>query len=400
MNQIKEKEKTRLEPSNRLQKLPPYLFVEIDRLKREQMKQGKDVIDLGVGDPDLPTPPFVIEALNKAVRDPANHRYALDQGLPELRAAIGDWFYYRFGVRLNMDTEILPLLGSKEGIGHLPLALINSGDVVLVPDPGYPVYYSATWFAGGESVSVPLLKENNFFPDFESLELQSLDRAKLLYLNYPNNPTSACATKENFKNILSFSKKHGIVVAHDAAYTEITYDGYQAPSILQVEGGKEHAVEFHSLSKTFNMTGWRAGFVVGNAEVIRLLGKVKANLDSGMFQAVQLAAIEALRKGRDWAKENCAIYEKRRNTLVDGLNQIGWKVDKPKATFYVWIPVPPGYTSSELATKLLKDASLVVAPGNGFGPNGEGFIRISVTIKENRLIQAVDRIKGLHGTRH
>lgn len=385
-----------IEPADRLKKLPPYLFAEIDKTKRALIAQGKDVIDLGVGDPDLPTPAFIVEALSKAAQDGRNHRYALDQGMPELRQAIAKWYHDRFGVKLDPDKEILPLIGSKEGIGHIPLALINSGDVVLVPDPGYPVYKSGTWFAGGEPYLMPLLEQNNFLVDFTAIEEKVLPRAKMMFLNYPNNPTSACASKDFFKNAVSFAKEHNIIICHDNAYSEIAYDGYEAPSFLEADGAKDIGIEFHSLSKTFHMTGWRIGFACGNARVIELLAKVKANLDSGIFQAVQWAGIEALSHWREVSKEHSAIYQKRRNTLVDGLNQLGWATPKPKAAFYVWAPVPPGYTSQELAARLLKDAHIVVTPGNGFGPNGEGYFRMSLTIQESRLEEAVQRIKKLH----
>ncbi len=381
--------------SERIGKLPPYLFAEIDRLKRELLKKGKDIIDLGVGDPDLPTPKFIIEALREAAGDPKNHRYALDQGLPEFRNTIAEWFQNRYGIKLDPNREVLPLIGSKEGIGHLPLAIVNPRDVVLVPNPGYPVYQSATWFAGGTPVSMPLLPENQFLPDLGSIKESALKRAKLMYLNYPNNPTGACATKQFFKEVLRVSKQYGFVVCHDAAYNEMTYEGYRAPSIFEVSGTKERVVEFHSLSKTFNMTGWRVGFAVGNEHILRCLAKVKSNLDSGIFQAIQWSAITALRDGGDWVKKNCAIYERRRDILISGLNEIGWKVEKPKATFYVWIPVPAGYTSSRLTAKLLEEANLVVTPGNGFGTYGEGYIRMSLTIHESRLSEAIQRIKNL-----
>ena len=385
-----------IEAADRLKKLPPYLFAEIDRMKRELIAQGKDVIDLGVGDPDLPTPSFIVEALDQASKNPANHRYALDQGMPELRRAIASWYKQRFGVILNPDREVLPLIGSKEGIGHVPLALINPGDLVLVPDPGYPVYKSATWFAGGEVHLAPLLEENDYLVDFGSLEEDVLGRTKMLFLNYPNNPTAACAGKDFFSNAIKHAREYGFVICHDAAYTEIAYDGFEPMSFLQMDGAKEVGIEFHSLSKTFNMTGWRIGFACGNSKILELLGKVKSNLDSGIFQAIQWAGVKALTEGGDFAKKNSQIYERRRNLLVDGLNAIGWRVSKPKATFYVWASVPPGSTSQEFASRLLKEANVVVTPGNGFGPNGEGYFRMSLTLPENRIGEALKRIKALH----
>lgn len=382
--------------SERLKRLPPYLFVEMDRLKRELLARGKDVIDLAVGNPDLPTPSFIVEELARAARDPRNHRYALDQGMPELRRALATWYRNRFGVTLHPDREVLPLIGSKEGIGHIPLALVNPGDVVLVPDPCYPVYKSAACFAGGEPVLLPLIESNSFLIDFDSIDKSVLARTKLLYLNYPNNPTAACAGKDFFVRAIHLAREYGFTICHDAAYTEIAYDGFRPPSFLEVDGAKRVGVEVHSLSKTFNMAGWRIGCACGNAKVIELLGKVKSNLDSGIFQAIQLAGVAALQRGADEVKKICAIYERRRNILVDGLNGLGWKVPKPKATLYVWVPSPPGFTSQELATHLLKEANVVVTPGNGFGPNGEGYVRMSITIGEDRLHEAVDRITRLH----
>ncbi len=389
-----------LEPPERLKKLPPYLFVEVDRRKRELLTQGKNVIDLGVGDPDLASPDFVVDALAEAARDPKNHRYALDTGLPELRVAFAQWFRERFRVRLDPDEEVLPLIGSKEGIAHLPLAVLNPGDVALVPDPCYPVYQSATHLAGGVPHLLPLLESEDFLPDYSSLEADIRARARFLFLNYPNNPTSACASREFFERSVAFAQENGILIAQDAAYSEITFDGYTAPSILEVEGAKEVALEFHSLSKTYNMTGWRIGFAVGNREAIRLLRKVKSNVDSGIFQAIQLAGIQALERGKGVLTRTLEIYRRRRDLFIHGLNRLGWKVSLPKGTFYCWIPVPPGYTSQELALKLLEDAQIVVTPGNGFGPNGEGYVRASLTISEERLEEALRRIEKIHTHRH
>ncbi len=384
------------EPTERLQKLPPYLFAEIDRKKRELIAKGKDVIDLGVGDPDLPTPDFIVDALTAAARNPRNHRYALDQGMPEFRTAIRDWFHKRYGVKLDPDKEILPLIGSKEGIGHLPLAVLDPGRVCLIPDPGYPVYRSGTLFAGGIPHLMPLLEENSYLPDFSKIPQEVLRNAKLMFLNYPNNPTSQVVTKSFFQEAVAFARQHQLLIAHDAAYSEMTYDGFKAPSILEVEGAKDIAVELHSLSKTFNMTGWRIGFAVGNAQALALLAKVKSNLDSGIFQAIQIAGIKALQEGEKALQANLKIYQERRDLIVDGLNRLGWTIEAPKATFYCWIPVPAGYTSSELALKFLEEMNIVVTPGNGFGPNGEGYFRISLTVAESRLMEALDRIKKNH----
>lgn len=388
------------QPSERLKKLPPYLFAEIDRKKRELIAKGKDVVDLGVGDPDRPTPDFIIEALNKAARDGSNHRYALDAGMPAFRESIKQWFHKRFGVSVDQDKEILPLIGSKEGIAHLPLAILNSGDVSLIPDPCYPPYKSGTWFAEGVPYLMPLLESNKFLPDFSAIDPSALSKAKLLYLNYPNNPTGAIATKAFYEEAVRFAQQHGLLIVSDAAYSEIGYDGYKSPSILEVHGAKEVAVEFHSLSKTFNMTGWRAGFAVGNPEVIALLAKVKSNVDSGIFQAIQLAGKAALDQGETVLREIVSTYQKRRDFFIHGLKGLGWMVEPPQATFYCWIPVPPGYTSAELALKFLEEMNIVVTPGNGFGMNGEGYFRISLTNPESRLQEALSRIEKSHHHLH
>ncbi len=384
-----------INPADRLKKLPPYLFAEIDRLKREARAKGVDIIDLGVGDPDIPTPSFIIEELYRAAKDPANHRYALDAGMPVFREEIARWFEKRFGVKLDPQAEILPLIGSKEGIAHLPLALINPGDVVLVPDPCYPPYKSGTWFAGGEVSLMPLEEENNFLPDFDEIDPSALKEAKLMFLNYPNNPTAAVASPEFYEKTVEFARRHDLIVASDAAYSEMAYDGYKPASLLQAKGGKDVGIEFHSLSKTFNMTGWRVGFAVGNSELIKLLAKVKSNIDSGIFQAIQHAAIKALRDGDEALRKNIAIYQERRDIIIDGLQKLGWKVRKPQATFYIWAGVPAGYTSAELAAKLLKDAGIVVTPGNGFGPDGEGYVRFAVTVPKERILEMLERLKNL-----
>ena len=385
----------KVEWSERLKKLPPYLFVEIDRAKKKAKEEGKDIIDLGIGDPDQPTPKFIIDALHRASLNPETHKYALDSGLPELRIAISQWYKKRFGVELDPDREILPLIGSKEGIAHAPLAFINNGDVVLVPDPCYPPYRSGTIFAGGEPYKMPLLAKMNFLPNFHEIKSGVLNKAKLMFLNYPNNPTSAVCDKSFFKDVVKFAEKHNIIVCHDAAYSELSYDGIEIPSFLEVEGAKEVGVEFHSFSKIFNMTGWRLGFACGNAEVIQALGKVKSNIDSGVFNAIQMAGVEALKRIDKVTKSINSLYEKRRNVLVDGLNKIGWSVPKPKATFYVWAPVLKRYTSVSLAKALLDEADLVATPGNGFGESGEGYVRMALTVGEARLKEAVERIKKI-----
>ncbi|MBI4430244.1 MAG: LL-diaminopimelate aminotransferase [Candidatus Omnitrophica bacterium] len=382
-------------PPNRLTSLPPYLFQEVDRIKRELIKQGKDVIDLGVGDPDLPTPGIVVDELYRAAQDPRNHRYALDAGMPDLKAAIAKWYGQRFGVHLDPETEILPLLGSKEGIGHLPLALVNPGEAVLIPNPGYPVYRSGTVFAGGIPVDMPLTASNNYLPDLAQISPGDLDRSRLMFLNYPNNPTAACCDEGFFRFAASFAAQHGIAVAHDFAYSEIAYDGYRPASFLAVKGAKDIGIEFHSLSKTCNMTGWRVGFAVGSSRLLALLAKVKSNLDSGIFQAVQLAAIKALQKSDMIVVENVSIYQRRRDAIVNGLRSMGIPVEPPKATFYIWAQVPKSFTSAQFVKKLLEEAQIVVTPGDGFGSAGAGYFRISLTVPDERLGEAVKRMKKM-----
>ncbi len=379
--------------SERLNSLPPYLFVEIDRAKKAAMQAGRDIIDLGVGDPDQPTPRFIIDAFHKATLDAANHKYALDKGVPELRIEIANWYKARFNVELDPDNEILPLIGSKEGIAHIPLAFINSQDVGLVPDPCYPPYNSSIIFAGGTPYKMPLLEENSFLPDLSAIKTTAVHKAKLMFLNYPNNPTSAVCTGNFFKDVVKFAQKHNIIVCHDAAYSELTFDDYVAPSFLRAEGARSVGVEFHSFSKIFNMTGWRLGFVCGNAEIIKALTKVKSNIDSGVFNAIQVAGITALKKIDKVTSDIQALYQKRRDALVEGLAGIGWNVPAPEATFYVWARVPKRHTSVSFAKTFLDKADVIVTPGNGFGETGEGYIRMALTVNEKRLKEAVDRIR-------
>jgi len=383
--------------SKRLQALPPYLFVELEQAKQKAMAEGRDIIDLGVGDPDLPTPTPIIEALYKAAQDPANQRYALDQGLPELRRAIQRWYERRFGVELDPDTDILPLIGSKEGIAHLPLGLINPGDKVLVPDPCYPPYRGGTLFAGGEVVPLPLLEKRQFLPDFSTLKASQLKKTKLLFLNYPNNPTGAVAERKFFEGALDFCRRHSIMIAHDAAYTEVAFDGYKPSSFLQAKGAKELGVEFHSLSKTFNMTGWRIGFAVGKREIVAALAKVKANVDSGIFQAIQIAGVYALEHGGEWLERINQTYVERRNLLVQGLKKLGFRVPDVKATFYLWIAVPTKEDSTSFARRLLEGADVVVTPGVGFGKSGEGYFRMTLTVPKERMEEACARIRKVVG---
>ncbi len=382
-----------IEFSDKIKRLPPYLFVEIDRAKNEARQEGRDIIDLGVGDPDRPTPKFVVEALRKAVLDPETHRYALERGSQELRLQIAKWFKSRFNVELDPDSEILPLIGSKEGIAHIPVAFINHADLVLVPDPCYPPYISGTIFAGGEIISMPLLEKNRFLPDLKSINHHLLKRVKMAFINYPNNPTATVCDKRFFKHMIEFCSKHNIIICNDAAYSEIAFDDYKVSSILELDGAKDVAIEFHSLSKTFNMTGWRIGFACGNRRLIEGLAKVKSNIDSGIFMAIQKAACLALQNYDRCIGTIKKVYQERRDIFVDGLNSIGWKVDKPLATFYVWAKVIDRFTSVTLARALLEKADVVATPGNGFGAHGEGYIRVALTVDKARLQEAIDRIK-------
>ena len=378
--------------AERLTRLPPYLFVEIDKARRALQAQGKDVIDLGVGDPDLPTPPHILERLKTSADDPANHRYSFTEGLRELREAIAHWYDRRFGVTLDAQTEILPLLGSKEGIAHFPLALANPGDAVLVPDPCYPPYRSGALFAGADVISMPLLEENGFFPDFGDLSQKAVRRAKLMFLNSPNNPTAAVATEAQLQEALEFAKTYGVPIAHDAAYSEISFDGTKPMSFLQLPDAKSVGVEFHSLSKTYNMTGWRIGWVCGNAALIAALNQLKTNIDSGIFQPVQWAGIAALEGDQAPLRQAIATYQQRRDLLVDGLTKAGWAVPKPSASFYVWARVPGKESSMAFARRLLERSHVVITPGVGFGPSGEGYVRLALTVPTERIQEAVNRL--------
>jgi LL-diaminopimelate aminotransferase len=382
------------EKADRLKKLPPYLFKELNRKRTELRARGVDIIDLGVGDPDLPTPDHIVEAMKDAVENPDNHRYPSYSGMNELKDAVSKWFDRRFGVQVSPETEVVSLIGSKEGLAHLPLAFINPGDVALIPSPAYPVYHNATMFAGGESFFMPLKKENHFLPDLEAVPSEVTQRAKIMFLNYPNNPTSAVADHGFFERVVRFAEKHSILVCHDAAYTEMAFDGYRPPSFLEVDGAKDVGIEFHSLSKTYNMTGWRIGYAVGNQALIEGLGAIKSNIDSGVFQAIQIAGIKALTHDQSCVKEMVEVYTRRRDLMVNGLKEIGFEINPPKATFYLWIEVPNGYTSSELTAKLL-EKGVVVTPGNGFGEPGEGYVRIALSQKRSRLEEAIQRMKNI-----
>ena len=381
--------------SKKLQSLPPYLFLEIDKAKRKARQEGRDIIDLGVGDPDQPTPKHIIEALYEAAKDPANHRYALDQGMPALRNAIAAWYKRRFNINLDPETEILPLIGSKEGIAHFPLAFLNKGDYSLIPDPGYPPYKGGTILSGGLPYLMPLLEEESFLPDLKKIPAKISKKAKLLYINYPNNPTSATAELDFYRKAASFASKNGIIVISDLAYSDMAYDGYRPSSFLEVEGAKEVGIEFHSLSKTYNMTGWRIGWACGNAKLVAALAKVKSNVDSGIFSAIQLAGIAALEGPQEHIKKMCELYQERRDTLISGLNSLGWQVNPPKATFYVWLNVPKKKDSIKFSQLLLEKANIVVTPGVGFGKYGEGYIRMALTVSKERIGEAIGRLKNL-----
>jgi LL-diaminopimelate aminotransferase len=381
--------------ADRIRTLPPYLFAAIDDMKRKAIERGMDIINLGVGDPDLPTPEPIIESLRRAAGDPKHHQYPSYDGMLSFRTAVAQWYKRRFGVKADPKTEVLTLIGSKEGIGHVPLAFIDTGDVVLVPSPGYPVYPVGVSFAGGTSHCMPLTKGNGFLPDLDAVPKDVAQKAKLMFLNSPNNPTSVVASKEFFKKVVDFAREHHIIVCHDAAYSEIYYDGKRPCSFLEAEGAMEVGVEFHSLSKTFNMTGWRIGFAVGRQEVIAGLGKVKTNIDSGVFQAIQEAGITALELDDSVTNDLRGIYQERRDVLVAGLKKLGLALETPEAAFYVWIEVPKGFTSASFTAHLIEKAGIVTTPGNGFGDPGEGYIRMTVTTTKERLAEAVDRMQKI-----
>ncbi len=380
--------------ADRIKHLPPYLFAEIDRLKAEQMKKGVDVIDLGVGDPDLPTPKHIIQALQKAAEDATNHQYPSYSGMNRFREAAANWMKKRFGVSLNALTEVVSLIGSKEGIANFPLAFVNPGDVVLIPSPGYPPYKSGTLFAGGVPYDMPLRRENKFLPDLKTIPEDVARKAKVIHINYPNNPTGAIAGPDFYKDVIAFAKKHDIIVCSDAAYCE-QYDQVKPVSFLEIEGARDVGIEFHSLSKTYNMTGWRIGFACGNADIIAGLGKVKTNIDSGIFQAVQWAGIAALEGDQGCVEDMRKIYRKRRQLVTQGLKKMGWDVACAEAAFYIWVAVPKGQTSKTFSMKALEEAGVVITPGNGFGDGGEGYVRFALTRDDKRLQEALQRLSKI-----
>ncbi|MBF0343671.1 MAG: LL-diaminopimelate aminotransferase [Nitrospirae bacterium] len=379
--------------ADRVRNLPPYLFDRIDKLKAEALRNNVDVIDLSIGDPDIPTPSHVVEALKRAAENPEHHRYPSYRGMASFRAEVSAWYKRRFNVDIDPEAETLSLIGSKEGVGHLPLAFVNPGEVVLCPCPGYPVYSIGTLFAQGEPYFMPLKEENDYFPDFSAIPQDILKRARLMFLNYPNNPTSASTSRDNFVKAIELAHKYDILICHDAAYTETYFDDKRPISFLEVEGAKEVAIELHSLSKTYNMTGWRIGFAVGNRELVQGLGKIKTNLDSGVFQAIQEAAIAALQTPDDQLAYIRNTYQDRRNCMYDGLRSLGLEVKRPEATFYLWAKVPANFNSESFSIHLLGKTGVLATPGNGFGVNGEGYIRFALTNGVDRIKEALERMR-------
>lgn len=383
-----------IEFSDRLKNLPPYLFVEIDKARRAAVAEGRDVINLGIGDPDYPTPAHIIEAMQNAVKDEANHHYALDAGMPELKTEIATWFQNRFNVSLNTENEIYPLIGSKEGLAHLPLGVINPKNKVLLTDPAYPAYRPSIEFAGGKIVNLPLKAGNSFLPDLK--KIADIKDARMIVINYPNNPTAATATKEFYTELVALARDKGFIIVSDMAYSEVYFDNEKPLSILEIEGAKEVAIEFHSLSKTYYMTGWRIGWACGNPTLIAALAKVKSNFDSGIFRAIQVAGIAALKSNPEITEDMRALYQDRRDYLINGLRGLGWKITPPKAAFYVWAKLPKGFSSSmETAKAFLDKADIVITPGNGFGDGGEGYVRMALTVSKDRINEAVTRIQKI-----
>jgi len=379
--------------AQRIETIPPYLFAEIDKKKEEAIKKGVDIINLGIGDPDQPTPNNIIEKLRESVKDPKTHNYPPYAGTAEFRQAVTLWYKNRFEVDLDSDKEVMALIGSKEGIAHIFLAFIDPGDFSLIPDPGYPVYKTATLFANGFPYIMPLLEENDFLPNLEEIDEEIAQKAKLMFINYPNNPTAAVANKDFFEKVVKFAKKYDVLVCHDFAYSEMTFDNYKASSFLEVDGAKDVGIEFHSLSKTYNMTGWRLGFAVGNKEAVSALSIIKTNIDSGVFKAIQQAGTEALTGPQDNIEKMNKIYTGRRNVVINGLNKLGWNLKPTKATFYIWIPTFNKMSSMEFSNLLLEKTGIIVTPGIGYGEYGEGYIRIALTVEEKKLEEAIERIK-------
>ena len=381
--------------ASRMDRVPPYLFVEISRKIAEKKAQGIDVISFGIGDPDIPTPASVVDRLRDTALDTPNHRYPETDGLPEFRQAVADWYQRRFGISVRPDEETLPLIGAKEGIGHAALCFIEPGDIALVPDPGYPVYSVGTWFAGGECHWMPLLEENGWLPDLDAIPQDAARKAKVIWLNYPNNPTGAIADGDYFAKVVEFAKAYDIAVLHDASYSEVAFDGYRPVSFLETPGAMDVGVEFHSLSKSYNMTGWRLGMAVGNADIISALMVVKSNLDSGVPNAIQYMGIEAMALSQDDIDARNRVYERRRDRVVQTLQAVGLDAIPPRASLYVWTRIPEGFSSAEFTAKLLEEANIVVTPGNGYGQYGEGYIRLSLTIGDDDMERGLERLAGI-----
>ncbi|MFN8576807.1 MAG: LL-diaminopimelate aminotransferase [Candidatus Sericytochromatia bacterium] len=382
-----------MKTAKRMELIPPYLFAELDKKKAEAISKGVDVINMGIGDPDMPTPDHIIESMRKFVGDPETHNYPPYEGTKNFREAVAKFYKTRFNVDLDPEKEVLSLIGSKEGLAHIHLAYVDPGDYNLVPDPAYPVYKVTTHFAGGIPYIMPLLEENGYLPDLDKIPSDIADKSKLMFLNYPNNPTGAVATLEFFEKAVHFAKKHDILICHDLAYSEMAYDNYKAPSFLEVKGSKDVCIEFNSLSKTYNMTGWRLGMAVGNVDAVQALGRLKNNIDSGVFKAVQYAGIEALLGSQENVAKMNSIYQKRRDLMTEGLKKLGWDIKPIQATFYMWVPVPQGYNSTEFSTLLLEKAGIIVPPGVGYGEYGDKYFRIALTASEERIKEAIKRME-------
>jgi LL-diaminopimelate aminotransferase len=382
-----------MEVSHRLKQIPPYVFAELDKKRQAAIARGVDVINLGIGDPDQPTPKHIVDAMHKAIDDPANHHYPPFGGMKEYKQAAAEWCKKRFGVTLDPDTEVTSLIGGKEGLHNTIMAFIDAGDVNLIPDPAYPVYKTSTILAGGTPHFMPLTPENDFLPDFDAIPKAMAEKAKLLMINYPNNPTAGVADLAFFEKAVAFCKKNDILLCHDLSYSEMTFDGYKAPSILEVPGAKEIAIELHTLSKTYNMTGWRIGFAVGNAQAVKAVAQIKSNVDTDIFKAIQYAAIAAFTGPTDHIDFCNKLYVERRDLAVKYLTELGWKVKPNRATFYMWLPVPKGMTSAEFCNVMLETAGITVPPGTAYGPGGEGFFRMSLCATKERLQEAFERMK-------
>jgi len=395
LNEKQLKEAEVMKESTAMQNLPPYLFARIEKKIEAARQQGLDVINLGIGDPDQPTPQHIIAALVQASHDPANHQYPSSVGLLRYREAVSRWYQSRFGVDLDPSTEVVSLLGSKEGIAHISMAYLDAGDINLVPDPGYPVYGIGTQLAGGTPYIMPLKEGNGYLPVLEDIPDHVAKQAKLMFINYPNNPTGAVADREFYRKVVEFARSYDILVCHDAAYSEISFDGYQAPSFLEIPGAKEVGVEFHSLSKTYNMTGWRVGWMAGNPEAVEVMGRFKSNVDSGVFQAIQYAGIAALEGPQDSVDQLRKMYQERRDAAIEGMRQLGWSFQAPQGGFYMWVKVPPGYTSAGYCEYILEKAQVILTPGNGYGQYGEGYFRIALTVEASRITEALQRIQKL-----